>query len=128
MTVEAELLTLISLPLFVFGTLLDAKVRYRVLGRTIPHRHLRDAVVKVRERCTVAGRDYPMLCRAPRGRVWGKVIRHLTEQDWTLLDHYEGSEYVRSPIAVWTKSGKRLDAVTYLCPPHVKASRHPWTP
>ena len=114
------------LPLFVFGTLLDANVRYRVLGRTIPRHHLRSVLVKGYVRRKVAGRDYPMLYPSPAGRVWGMVIRHLTAKDWALLDLYEGSEYRRLPIVVWSKAGKRMDAAAYLCPPHIKASSYCW--
>jgi len=114
------------LPLFVFGTLMDANLRYGVLGRTVPCHNLKPALVKRRATFYVDGRNYPMLCPHPSGRVLGLLIRNLTAQDWRLLDEYEGPEYILSPIAVQSPAGKRQPALTYLCPPHIKASYRRW--
>ncbi len=117
-----------ALSIFVFGTLMDPKIRFRVLGRTIPSAWVRPAWVMGFVRQPVLGRSYPMLVPRPRGRVRGQVIRNLSPRDLARLDAYEGEEYVRSPIWVWLASRRKIWARTYLTHHWVKASGKNWRP
>ena len=114
--------------LFFFGTLLDAKIRYGVLGRTLPPKWLRPATLAGYTRLYVQGRPYPMLKTHPTGRVPGLLVGNMSDRDRRLLDLYEGEEYVLSPIVVRLNGGRRMSALAYLCRPGIRASSKPWTP
>lgn len=112
--------------LFVYGTLLDAKIRYRVLGRTIPAVSISPAVLDGYCRVFVAGRSYPMLLRQVNGRVPGLLLRNLSRKDCALLDAYEGDEYILSPVVVHCRGRRRVRAGTYLCHSQVKPFHRHW--
>ena len=111
-----------------FGTLLDMQIRRRVLGRIIADRAMPQAVAKGVQRFYLQGRSYPMLKPCPAGRVVGAIMVKLSKQDLKNLDEYEGAEYIRTPLVVWRKSGKRQVIWAYLCPPDVVASARRWQP
>ena len=114
--------------LFVFGTLMDAKTRFRVLGRTLPRSWIRPVRVDGYVRVQVAGRPYPMLAAKAGGRVMGLAIRNLSPRDFARLDEYEGEEYIRAPVGVRLSSGRMARAETYLCPSWVAPSGKKWPP
>lgn len=100
------------LPLFVYGTLLDPWVRRRVIGRAIKAwvrpACLRDAVaLRIRDRL------YPDAVPRPGGRAWGMVLTGLSAKALAHLDAYEGDEYDRIPIRVFTLSNRPLRAQIY---------------
>lgn len=88
-------------PLFVYGTLRDRDVLSRVLGRapaaaTTLEAHAPDCRVVY-----YPGRSYPALVRGePGAMAEGLLLTGLDESDFTVLDAFEGDEYVRGPIEI----------------------------
>ena len=76
------------LPLFVYGTLTDPRVRERLLGRR-PDLEVVRAVLRDYARVTVPGIPYPFVAPKTDGAVDGMVIFGLTAADYTALDEYE---------------------------------------
>lgn len=111
-------------PLFVYGTLLSAQIRARVLGRAAP---VLTARLTGYRRLTLAGRHYPGLVRAHQGEVTGLLVEGLGRADLQQLDRYEGQEYRRRLLRVDTSSGPR-QAWVYLPRPGVPVSGRPWSP
>ena len=100
-----------TLPLFVYGSLRDPRVRARLLGKradltTIP------AILRGYARQTVPGFDYPFIAPAtPDDDVEGEIILGLTEADYPILDRYEDVEdglYARTAVALETASGRKV--------------------
>ncbi len=78
-----------SLPLFVYGTLMDPSVRARVLGAR-PHMTVRPARLAGFRRVVVPGFQYPVIATgAPSDRVDGQLLGGLTSEDYAILDEYE---------------------------------------
>jgi gamma-glutamylcyclotransferase (GGCT)/AIG2-like uncharacterized protein YtfP len=115
-----------GLPLFVFGTLMDAKVRRRILGRTLSRRFVSSAYIDGFVRVYIVRRPYPMLKVCPSGRVFGLLLYNLTGRDMSRLDDYEGDEYFQSRIAVWRHPGRKMIAVAYFCDAAVRPSCRHW--
>jgi gamma-glutamylcyclotransferase (GGCT)/AIG2-like uncharacterized protein YtfP len=113
-----------SPPLFVYGTLLSAQIRERVLGRAVP---VRTARLTGYRRLALAGRSYPGLVRALHGQVTGLLVEGLGKADLRQLDRYEGQEYRRRLLRVDTPSGRQR-AWVYLPRPEVAVSDTPWVP
>ena len=97
-----------TLPLFVYGSLRDPRVRARVLGEreeltTCP------ASLFGHARQTVPGFDYPFIVPADAdARVDGELILGLADADYSILDRYEDVDdglYVRARVTVETADG-----------------------
>jgi gamma-glutamylcyclotransferase (GGCT)/AIG2-like uncharacterized protein YtfP len=76
-----------GLPLFVYGTLLDAGFTSRLLERPVetePARLLDFELLRLE------GLSYPTVFEAPGEVVGGRVYRLLTGEDYERLDAYEG--------------------------------------
>jgi gamma-glutamylcyclotransferase (GGCT)/AIG2-like uncharacterized protein YtfP len=106
----------VTLPLFVYGSLRDPRVRARLLGqdrdlRTCP------AVLRGHARQEAPGFDYPFVVPADAdARVEGELLLGLEAADYAVLDRYEDLEdglYRRVAVTVETPDG-RADAWTYL--------------
>jgi gamma-glutamylcyclotransferase (GGCT)/AIG2-like uncharacterized protein YtfP len=110
----------VTLPLFVYGTLRDPRVRAGVLGQRIDLTTC-PAVLRRYARQTVPGVPYPFLVPAgpaleAEARVDGELILGLAEADYPILDEYEDVAdglYVRAAVTVETDAGP-VDAWTYL--------------
>jgi gamma-glutamylcyclotransferase (GGCT)/AIG2-like uncharacterized protein YtfP len=76
-----------GLPLFVYGTLLDAGFAARLLERPIEIGHAR---LLDFELLRLEGLAYPTVFDAPGVVVGGGVCRGLTGEDYERLDAYEG--------------------------------------
>lgn len=111
-------------PLFVYGTLLSAQTRARVLGRAVA---VRTARLTGYRRMSLAGRHYPGLVRARNGEVTGLLVEGLGKGDLRQLDRYEGQEYRRHLLRIDTSSGPQ-QAWVYLPRPEVPLSGRPWSP
>lgn len=111
-------------PLFVYGTLLSARVREQVIGRPLP---ASPAFLTGYRRVTLAGRNYPGLIRAPHARIAGRLVEGLRATDLGRLDRYEGDEYRRRLLLVSTGTG-RQHAWVYLPRPDVPISGKAWSP
>jgi gamma-glutamylcyclotransferase (GGCT)/AIG2-like uncharacterized protein YtfP len=106
----------VTLPLFVYGSLRDPRVRTRVLGHrtdltTCP------ATLYGHERQLVPGFDYPFLVPAAAdASADGELILGLSDADYPILDAYEDVDdglYVRERVTVETADGP-ADAWGYL--------------
>lgn len=77
----------VTLPLFVYGTLLNPEFVANLLERPfIPE----SAELLDFELFDLPGLPYPVVVAAPGSRVQGRLYRHLTEEDFERLDAYEG--------------------------------------
>lgn len=84
-----------GLPLFVYGTLLDAGFAARLLERPV---EIEPARLLDFELLRLEGLDYPTIFDAPGEVVGGGLYRGLTGEDYERLDAYEGVQeglYVR---------------------------------
>ncbi|MEQ8165041.1 MAG: gamma-glutamylcyclotransferase family protein [Alphaproteobacteria bacterium] len=89
-----------AIDLFFYGTLLDADIRHRVLGRAIPDDRLIPASVADYRRLAVPGRPYPGAVPDRGATLSGAVLRGVGVRDRARLTRYEGSEYLfRSVMA-----------------------------
>ena len=80
--------------LFVYGTLKDRRLIQRLLGRS-----LGEPSVAIIPECTTVSskRGYPVLIPNANSRVEGVVWQGLTDQDFAILDRYEGC-HVDTPV------------------------------
>ncbi|HYA35655.1 MAG TPA: gamma-glutamylcyclotransferase family protein [Candidatus Binataceae bacterium] len=96
--------------LFVYGTLVEASMRVRLLGREVAHVAAR---LDGYERGTK--RHFFI---APKTGAWtaGLVLRELTEVDFRILDEYEDapSLYTREQVEVVLDGGKAMRCWVYL--------------
>lgn len=76
-----------GLPLFVYGTLLDAAFASRLLERPVEHEPAR---LLDFELLRLEGLSYPTVFEAPGEVVTGGLYRRLTGEDYERLDAYEG--------------------------------------
>lgn len=84
-----------------------------VLGRTPP---MAAAQLRGFRRRRLTGQRYPAIIADPEESVEGALICGLTEQDWDLLDLYEGDLYERIPVQVSGDAGA-YQAQTYALRP-----------
>jgi len=80
--------------LFAYGTLKDRELIQRLLGRS-----LGEPNVAIMPECTtvISNRGYPVLIPNEDSSVEGIVWQGLTDQDFAILDRYEGC-HVDTPI------------------------------
>ncbi|CCG41792.1 gamma-glutamylcyclotransferase family protein [Magnetospirillum molischianum] len=116
----------ISMPMFFFGTLMDADVLALVLGHSLDAVRTEPALVRGVRRVHVAGRSYPMLRPHPGGRVEGHLVGGLTPLDRARLAYYEGWEYDVGTIAAIDSAGRMVTAGIYVCPPQIQADERVW--
>lgn len=81
--------------LFVYGTLRFPPVLQALLGR-VPA--LSDAELPGWRAAALPGRTYPGL--VPGAGARGVVLDGLTEEEWAVLDAFEGSGYIRSEVVL----------------------------
>ena len=97
-----------TLPLFVYGSLRDPRVRTRVLGER-PDLTTCPATLIGHERQRVPSFDYPFLVPADAdASVDGELILGLRDSDFPILDHYEDVDdgvYLRDRVTVETADG-----------------------
>jgi len=115
-----------TMPMFFFGTLMDADVLALVLGHSLETVRIEPASVRGVRRVHVAGRSYPMLRPHPGGRVEGHLVGGLTVQDRARLAYYEGWEYDVGPVDVADAAGRTVRAEMYVCPPHIQSDARVW--
>lgn len=116
-------------PLFVFGTLLDSRIRSRVLGRPERPREATPALLSGCERVWARGRRYPVLIRDPDSAVDGLLMTRLSARDRARLGVYEGTEYrlARVRVRALGTGSKDVWARAFLAR-GLGATRRPWLP
>ena len=110
-------------PLFIYGTLLQQRIRDRVLNDFIPLRFTHRVYVPGWEKRFIQDRDYPMLVPHPAARAWGALLWDLTPTHWQRLNEYEGEEYSLSPLIIHHPNGTMGTALTYQAIPGLKPGR-----
>ncbi|MFZ5781491.1 MAG: gamma-glutamylcyclotransferase family protein [Pseudomonadota bacterium] len=85
---------------FFYGTLLDCDVMALVIGRRLPPAAFVRARLTGFARRRARGVSYPVLVRAPAGRVEGAVVGGLTRRDVERLAAYEGPRYRIAAVRV----------------------------
>jgi len=85
---------------FFYGTLCDPDVLRLVLGYRPNRRQLTPAILTGFRRKTALGRRYPVLIRAPGGRIQGLLLRPARPGDHRRLAAYEGPEYAARMLPV----------------------------
>lgn len=96
--------------LFVYGTLKQADLLRRLLGKVPP---AVDASLDHYCRYRLRGRPYPGIRHRRHDHVDGRLLSGLSATQLRALDHYEGSEYRRTRVWVNTGRGK-LPAWVYV--------------
>lgn len=97
---------------FFYGTLLDADVRYQVLGRRVAGV---PAALEGYRRFCAKNQTYPILTKATGVNVTGLLCRGITAVEADRLQHYEGRSYDLKPVTVVAK-GRHVPALAFL--PH----------
>lgn len=92
-------------PVFVYGTLLDARIFARFAGRR-PLRRALPARLTGWRRVGLRGTAYPTLARGP-GEVAGLLLPRLAPAAFARLSAYEGACYGLVPVRVATPRGPR---------------------
>lgn len=111
-------------PLFVYGTLLDPRIRSAVLGarRSAPARPAR---LPGYRRLFVHEAEYPALRRCIGAAVDGLLLPAPDARTLADLDAHEGDEYRRGIVTI-TQGGRLVRAETYLATPLARLARRPW--
>ena len=113
------------LPLFFYGTLMDAEVRALMLGRPID---VAPARLRGYRRVPVAGRPYPTLLISSNDCVDGVLAREILPEELKRLIAYEGAEYLLNDVQVLCNEGGLQDAQAFLTRPGIAISAHlDWT-
>ncbi|QYU69868.1 gamma-glutamylcyclotransferase [Leptolyngbya sp. 15MV] len=101
-------------PIFIYGTLLDARVFARFAGRA-PLRRATAAVAHGWRRARLRGTPYPTLVRGP-GTVRGALLPPLPAACLQRLAAYEGPSYRLTPITVSTSRHGTRRARAWMAP------------
>lgn len=116
-----------ALPLFFFGTLMDAEVLGLVIGRRVGEGDLEPARLAGFRRVQAMGASYPVLVPDPAGLVEGRLFRGATAAERARLDAYEGEAYRLGPVTVEDAAGRTVGALAYLAVPgRIAPSPEPW--
>lgn len=91
---------MVSLPLFVYGTLRDPDILAAVLTHQWPEAQSAPAKAPGYRVIAYPGRTYPALVTAPQDTATGLLLSGLSAPDLARLDAFEGDEYHRATIAV----------------------------
>lgn len=111
--------------LFCYGTLQIPAVLEAVIGHRL--RGIR-AVLPGYAACQVRRAEYPGLVRSPGNNTSGRLYRHVTLEELTVLDRFEGPLYHRRHHVVIDDSGRRIQAWVYMVAPgrQNQVSARPW--
>jgi gamma-glutamylcyclotransferase (GGCT)/AIG2-like uncharacterized protein YtfP len=113
----------LSLPVFVYGSLMADEVLESLLGR-VPATC--SASLPGYKRHALRERSYPGALSTPGEELEGKLLLTLTPAERAMLDAFEGEEYESREVAVRVKSSVERAAVYALCVPELALSE-PWS-
>jgi len=97
--------------LFVYGSLMCKEIVESIVGR-IPS-VIHNTTLPNYQRFSVANVSYPAIKYTEGSIVHGKILQGLTEKEIAKLDCYEGSEYNRVKVTVYTNQKQPIDCWTY---------------
>lgn len=101
-----------SMNLFVYGTLMYPEIWKKVVSGTYEQQ---TAYLQGFQRWKVIGEYYPVIIPDLRAEsIQGILYYALDEQDWKVLDRFEGNLYFREKVQVKTMEGNNLDAFVYV--------------
>lgn len=111
--------------LFCYGTLQIPAVLEAVIGHRLGGIR---AVLPGYAACQVRRAEYPGLIRSPGNKTSGRLYRHVTPAELTVLDRFEGHLYHRRHHVVVSDSGRRIQAWVYMVAPgrQKQVSARPW--
>ncbi len=112
---------------FFYGTLRDAGVRGRVLGRDLLAAQVEDAVLGGFSPVFVAEATYPTLVARPDGVAPGLLVRRLGTADAARLAAFEGPAYCLRTLAVTGRRSGLLDARVFIIRGEARAAGQPWS-
>lgn len=112
---------------FFYGTLCDADVRRRVLGRELPAARIEAAELAGYRPVFVAGASYPTLVANAGGRTPGLLARGLGSADAARLAAFEGAAYGARTLTVTGRQSGPLKARVFIARGAVRATARPWT-
>ncbi len=113
---RAEAPDLRPLPIFAYGTLLDATFLVRLVEHPVPSEPASLVGYRVE---TLVRFDWPVLVAAPGEVVVGRIHRGFDGRDLERIDAYEGVAeglYERVEVEVWTCGGERQEAAFVYLP------------
>lgn len=111
---------------FFYGTLCDADVRRRVLGRELPAALVEDAVLAGFSPVFAAGATYPTLIARPGGHTPGLLARRLGAADAARLAAFEGPAYCLRTLAVTGRRSGPSKARVFVIRGEARAVGRPW--
>jgi hypothetical protein len=111
---------------FFYGTLLDPDVVAFVLGRRLPPAAFAPAFLPRHKRRRAEGKSYPIVVRAPSGRVAGAVVSGLSETDVARLAAYEGPGYRVVTVGVTATAGRRMVSMFEPLISHLPPTNEAW--
>jgi gamma-glutamylcyclotransferase (GGCT)/AIG2-like uncharacterized protein YtfP len=98
--------------IFTYGSLMYPPVWSRVVAGTYQHR---GGTIRGYTRRRLSGEVYPALIpETEESAVEGVLYLDVSAPDVAALDHFEGEEYRRTPVAIGVDGGEIIDAWTYL--------------
>ncbi|MCC6469738.1 MAG: gamma-glutamylcyclotransferase [Alphaproteobacteria bacterium] len=113
---------------FFYGTLLDADIRQRVIGRPVGDETLTPATLAGFRRVRVTGKWFPMLVPGEAGdAVAGVIATGLSSQEAARLVAYEGADYGLEPVTLRLADGRTVQGQVFV--PRagtLKPSGEPW--
>lgn len=111
--------------LFFFGSLRDAQLLERVLGRAVDPACIVAATAPGRLACALEEQAYPYLAEMPGSWAEGVVVTGLNADDMDRLEYYEEAEYGLAPLDV--ECGGQMRRVQYFhSTPKVTPRTQPW--
>lgn len=112
---------------FFYGTLRDAEVRRRVLGRDLPTDALEEAVLADYRAVFVAGASYPTLVPFPGARAPGLLARGLGSTEAGRLATFEGAPYQVRDLTVSGRRSGPVSARVFVIRGGTRSTARPWT-
>ena len=110
-----------TFPLFVYGSLMSAKVMQRVIGRTPTHQQ---ATLYGFHRYKIYDELYPAIARKEGGQVRGMYVKDLTSAELATMDAWEDDEYERVEVETEVEqSPNEMNGAHF-----VKAYTYLWSP
>lgn len=111
-------------PLFIYGTLLDRRIRFRLLRRWALH--LGPKARLSNYACVyVFGKAYPSVKKNSGASTDGRLIYNLPTSIISILNDYESPEFLEEKIKV-NVSGRMLSARCYIAKDNVRLSKTRW--
>ncbi len=112
---------------FFYGTLCDADVRRRALGRDFQAAQVEDANLAGFSRFYVAEATYPTLVAHPDGLAPGLLTRRLGAADAARLAAFEGPAYCLRTLTVAGRRSGPLNARVFIIRGEARAVGRPWS-